>query len=486
MEERGIGMFYICFSIVLLLGLLSLYVIKDKEVLLKNIIKVVTILFMVFMFINILLPDSFVYSMSEIELLVSDNNYFEAIIRWFRFVSFLVIPITIFYNKKFFVKVAIYFVLPVALINLVCFFMYLPDITTENLRGIANIRFLGDGFRSFISNELFRSSFFGLISFLELIILSYILYKNYRRLRFYSIKNVLIFILGLLGLILVCVPIYIPQYLIGYTNIIFESYTLIHLIWIVVLILEFIILTIIFKKQSLENRYILVLVMSLALLLQYNMMFAAINELTFERMPLQLCNIGSYLILITLLTKSKKLFSFTLIVNVVGALIALSIMDVDGEGIGYLWNMHFILEHSSVVIIPLLCLSLGIFPKVKHKDLMYVLVGFTIYFVVVLSLGTEVNSIYAKEGNDFFKANYFFMFDQEKAAKLVPALGKLFDFKLEIGNYTYYPVIQTAVYFVFSTLCVGVFYLIYGISNIKRKEEFEEVSQAAAANPEYQ
>lgn len=466
-------MFYICFSVILLLCLLILYVIKDKEVLLKNIIKVLTILFMVFMFINILLPDSFVYSLSEEEL--GGNNYFEAIIRWFRFVSFLVIPIAIFYNKKYFVRLSIYFVLPIALINLVIFFMYLPDITTTSLRGIANIRFFGEGFRSFISNVSFRSGFFALISLLELIILSYILYKNYRRLKFRSIKEIGLFILGLFSLILVCIPIYIPQYLFGYTNIIFDSYTLIHLIWIVVLILEFIVLTIVFKNQSSVNKYILVLIMSLALLLQYNMMFASINELTFERMPLQLCNIGSYLILITLLTKSKKLFSFTLIVNVVGALIALSVMDVDGKGLGYLWNMHFILEHSSVIIIPLLCLSLEIFPKVKHKDLLYVLVGFTIYFVVVLSLGTEVNSIYAKDGNDFFKANYLFMFDQEKAAKLVPSLGKLFDFKLNIGDYTYYPVIQTAVYFIFSSLCVGVFYLIYGISNIK-KEEIAEVN----------
>ena len=66
------------------------------------------------------------------------------------------------------------------------------------------------------------------------------------------------------------------------------------------------------------------------------------------------------------------------------------------------------------------------------------------------------------------------MFDKEKASSIVPALGKLFDTTIEVGNYTYYPVIQSAVFFTFNALCIGVFYLLYGLSNIKRKEIFIE------------
>lgn len=461
-------MFYLAFSILFLICLGLLFLLRKKEALSDKVIKIITIIFMSFMFLNVFLPDSFVVSLSREELEVN-NNIFEAIVRWLRYVGFLVIPIAVFKKKNLFVKIAIYFVLPMAILNLVLYFMYLPDITTQALRGVANIRFLNEEFRSFISNEMFRSLVFGVISLLEIIILIYIGYKNINKLKFEGIKDIVNFIFILLGLIVISLPIYIPQYLIGYTNIIFDRYSFAHLGWLVSLLVTFILLHVIFKDKPYDDKFTLAFVMSLGLLLQYNQMFAAINELTFQRMPFQLCNIGSYLILITLLTKNEKLFSFTLVVNVVGALIALGFMDVDGEGIGYLWNMHFILEHSGVMLIPLLCLSLKVFPALKKNDLWFVLLGFTIYFLVVLSLGTEVNSIYKATGNDFFKANYLFMFDGEKAYDFSKALGALFKTEIRIGSYTYYPVIQTAVFFIFNVLCVGIFYLLYGLTHIKKE-----------------
>lgn len=462
-------MFYFIFISVYLLFILVLYLIRKKDKLISNIIKVMSIVFMVLTFINLFLPDSFVYSLSEEELV--GNNYFETFIRWFRFVSFLVIPICVFFDKKIFNKIAIYFCLPIAIINIIIFFTYLPDFTTNNIRGFANIRFFSDSFRLFLTSESFRGIFFGILSLLELVILSYVLYKNVKITKFKRFKEVLEFVGTLIGIILVIIPIYVPQYLFGYTDIIFESYSISHLIWVLILIGIFILLNKIFKNKSIEDKYILVLIMSLSLLIQYNQMFGAINELTFKKMPFQLCNIGSYLIIITLLTKNKKLFIFTLIANVVGALLAISVMDVDGKGIGYLWNMHFIFEHSGVVLIPLLCLSLGLFPKLKKNDIKYVLIGFMIYFIFVLGLGTYLNSIFNKTGNDFYEANYFFMFDKEVASDLLPFVGKLFETEIVIGKFTYYPVIQSTVLFIFLSLCFGIFYLLYWLNNIKKDQE---------------
>ena len=112
-------MFYLGFIGVLSFVLLILIFIR-KSVILDKLIKIFSMLFMFLMFINVLLPDGFVVSLSELEL-IGHNNYFESIIRWFRFVSFLVIPIAIFYNKKTFNKIAIYFCLPIAIINVVIF-----------------------------------------------------------------------------------------------------------------------------------------------------------------------------------------------------------------------------------------------------------------------------------------------------------------------------------------------------------------------------
>lgn len=462
-------MFYFLFIGVFLLVLGLLFLIRKKNVLLERIIKVITICFIVLMFINILLPDGFTVSLSVEELV--GNNYFEAIIRWFRYVSFLVIPICVFFDKTLFKRIAIYFCLPIAIINLVIYFMYLPDITNTTIRGIANIRFFSDSFKLFISNEMFRSIFFGLISLLELVILSYMLYKEYKYIKFNNIKEFIVFIMSLIGLILVIIPIYIPQYLIGYTDIIFTTYSLSHFLWIISLVVIYILLYFIFRKASYENKYILLLILSMSLFIQYNQMFSAINELTFKRMPLQLCNIGSYLILITLLTKSRRLYVFTLVVNVVGALIAISILGVDGLGIGYLWNMHYILEHSGVILIPLLCLSLKMFPKIEKTDIVYVLLGFTIYFILVLSIGVNLNYIYEITGNDFFSVNYLFMFDKDVAINMISISEKLFELKINIGIYTFYPLIQSTVYFTFISLCFGMFYLLYWLEDLKRGGE---------------
>ena len=70
-------------------------------------------------------------------------------------------------------------------------------------------------------------------------------------------------------------------------------------------------------------------------------MFGAIS-MSIKRLPFQLCNIGAYLILLSLITENKRIFNFTLIVNVIGVLFALFLPDLDGEGLFYLYNMHFI------------------------------------------------------------------------------------------------------------------------------------------------
>ena len=91
-------MFYILFCSLLFIIVLPLYLMRRKSVLLSRTIKVLTVVFMIMMFLNIFLPDGFVISISQ-ETLASNNHFFEALIRWFRFVGFLVIPIAIFKDK---------------------------------------------------------------------------------------------------------------------------------------------------------------------------------------------------------------------------------------------------------------------------------------------------------------------------------------------------------------------------------------------------
>ena len=87
-----------------------------------------------------------------------------------------------------------------------------------------------------------------------------------------------------------------------------------------------------------------------------------------------------------------------------------------------------------------------------------------------MGLGTYLNGIYTNTGNDFFEVNYLFMFDREVAADAIGFADKLFDLKIIIGKYTYYPMIQSVVFFTFLSLCFGVFYLLYFLTNLKYKK----------------
>ena len=189
-------------------------------------------------------------------------------------------------------------------------------------------------------------------------------------------------------------------------------------------------------------------------------MFSAIS-INIERLPLQLCNIGAYLILVSLIFKNQKLFNFSIIVNLTGAIFALAAPDLEGKGLFYLWNMHFIFEHTNIIIIPILALCFKLFKKLDKYALRDCIVGFSCYFLLVLILGTLFNAIALKTGNNFYKANYLFMFDKVKAEKVIKGIGTIFDIKFNIGEFiVFYPVVQLLIFIVFATSCVLVYFLI--------------------------
>ena len=169
-------------------------------------------------------------------------------------------------------------------------------------------------------------------------------------------------------------------------------------------------------------------------------------------MPLQLCNLASYIILYSLISKNRTAFLFNLLVNVAGAILAVIILDADNTNLISKGNIHYIVEHNNVVVIPLLCLMLGIFEPLKKGEFKVFVKSFTIYFVIIYILGTAFNSIYTATGNDYFKCNYLFMFDAVKAKKLIPFTSYLFDLDITIGSVSLYPLVQIPIYLVFTGL----------------------------------
>lgn len=169
------------------------------------------------------------------------------------------------------------------------------------------------------------------------------------------------------------------------------------------IICKIIILWSIFKNKSEESKYILCLSLAISLLFQYNSMFSL--TIYIKRLPLQLCNLASYIMLIALIFKNKVLFNFNFLVNVVGAVISLLFPDVNGCNILEIWNLHFIYEHTNVIVVPVLSLLFGLFGKIDLKSYRDAIVGFTIYFVFILILGTLFNHLAVVLDKSNFKAN---------------------------------------------------------------------------------
>ena len=439
--------------------------------------RILAVIYCGLVFVNIFFPDGFVISLSEEEALGSGLRL-HALLRWFGCVAFVALPLAAFTKKAVFRRIALFFCLPVAIISVITYADFVVGFLSETGRGISTIRGVSDGVKLFFRNETFRVAWSGLMWLIAIIIpIGLSLSDGFAALRREEGNSVLrivsTYFLVLVGLLILLIPIYVPQYLIGYTTLIFNGFDIVQLVWLILIAVIIAGLYLIFRKRSQEDKYLLCVAMALGLLLQYNSFFGAIGSITFLRLPFQLCNIGSYLVLAALLTRNKALFDFTYIVNVAGAFIAMAVPDVDGEGIGYLWNVHFIVEHTWVLVTPVLALALGVFPRLKREALKHFLIGFTAYFGFVLIVGTLLNGVAAATGDDFFNVNYLFMFDAEPAEELL-GVGELFDIgSFSIGSFTLRPVIQSIVFCVLNAVCLlffGGVQLYYSIADRVRRK----------------
>ena len=428
----------------------------------EKILKTLVVVFMTLTFINVLLPDEFVIGILKLPYRA---NVFEMLIRWFNFVAFITLPIAVFFKRDTFKKISVYFCLPIVLMFTILFPSIIKGYISELGTGIVDMRILPEFVASIMRNGIFRSIiFFGMVlSEIACIILMIIDDREFLK---FNKNNVKSFLTLLPILILVIIPIYAPETLFNtHTDLIFLGFSWMHILWIIGLVLEAVILCLIFRKRSEEDRYILVLILSLCLFIQYNQLFSSLDELTIERLPLMLCNVAAIVTVISIAFKNKGIYLFNLLINVVGAIIALIVLDVETPngimGILSKDNMHYIFEHHNIILIPILCLVLRIFPPLEKKDYKTFVLYFTIYFTVAFVMGTIFTSL-GKMYNEqeYYYCNYMYLFDKETAAALIPFTAGLFDIKFSIGYATFYPIVQPAIYLLFIGLGTGMFFLI--------------------------
>ena len=400
------------------------------------------------------------------------------IIRWFNYVSFIVLPVAVYFNKKTFKKISVYFCLPVAILFVCLFKQILPYLTSETGTGICDIRYFPDIVPAIMKNTLLRSVLFFLTATAQISTILLVFSRDISVLKFKK-GDFFPFLFITLLCIISIIPVYSLEGIFNtYSDMIFSFMSPLHIAWLVGIVAEIIILTLIFRKRPMEDRYILVLILSLSLLLQFNQLFSSLGELTCKRMPFQLCNIAAYLIFISIALKNRNLFLFNILINVAGGLIAVIVMDVENNGILNKANIHYIVENNNVIVVPLLALILRVFDPITIKDFKNFVLYFTGYYVIIFVLGTTFNAIYKATGSNYFYCNYLFMFDQETAARLIAFAGALFDFKLCIGPVTLYPVIQPIIYIVFFIIGTLMFFLLKAAVREKKPVPLKEEPSA--------
>ena len=476
-------MFYILFFIAAALGVFLMYfskLYKANTPTIEKMEKTAVIIWMCLYFLNLFLPDGLILrSYDNISYYTSGQDIPIVLLRWCNDLAFLVLPIAVFFKKKIFIKITGYFLFFACLLNVGAYFINIEFFTSPLGAGIAEIRFLSDAAKQFLRNEIFRSIWFGIVCFLELMIIVFIMMRHFDVLKQKPNKKDVFTGLGIfLMLFLSIIPIYAPQYLFGGYSLLgannfdnFEMGTPFHIIWIVAVIIEGILLTKLFKNKSYQDRYILVLVLALSLVMQYNQMFTCIGEITAHRMPFQLCNMAGFFILLMLLTKSERIYHFALVINTVGAIIAMVMCDTTPYGVAYVMNVHYILEHTVVILAPILCATLGLFPKLKNKHVLDFIVGFTIYFGFIHVIGSIFTGIKELGGPnaDYWNCNYLFMFNKAETSKIVGFVAPLFDIKFKLFDFYTFSLVQLLVYVVFLAICVGMFFLIRALPTMTAK-----------------
>ena len=137
-------MFYLLLCLAYILVIVLFYFLK-KFNLFSNIekaIKIITIIYMFLAFLNLFLPDGIsIRAYPDQSLYENGNNLYFVIIRWLNDISLLLIPISIFYNKKYFKRIIVFGLPIIIILNILAYNTYMNFYISPLGEGIKNIRF---------------------------------------------------------------------------------------------------------------------------------------------------------------------------------------------------------------------------------------------------------------------------------------------------------------------------------------------------------
>ncbi len=174
-------------------------------------------------------------------------------------------------------------------------------------------------------------------------------------------------------------------------------------------------------------------------------------------LPLHLCNTAMYITPLCLTFKWKKLFYFTYFINVLGAFLAMVIPNYSNTtSIVSISIWLFYMNHYQAFYMPLLVVGLGIFRRPRIKEFKYSMVGFAVYFVLMLIINAWFTNYNA--GVDYFFINSNFIADKlgqwaERTRDIV------WSFNIGESVFTFYPLYQFLFFLVYVLLAFALWFI---------------------------
>ncbi len=303
-------------------------------------------------------------------------------------------------------------------------------------------------------------------------------------------------VLSFAGMIMCTMPNYVPQIFLNPYDYLYKvvDLNLYHRLYVYPAAIIPIALYLLLRNKSDETRRFSLIYYSLAALFLFTLTHKFEDFTRVSGLPFHLCNTALYITPICLIFKEKKVFYFTYFINVLGAFFAMVMPNYNTEGIisGSVLvhnTIYFYRPHWQAFFMPLLVVGLGIFPRPRIKEFRYSLIGFAVYYILMLVLNGWFTNY--DSGIDYFFINSDFV--AGKLGTWAENLRKVvWSFKINDLNFTYYPIYQSLYFIVYVLLSLAMWFIyelayetIYGWKNIaekNRKIKVDELALSVALN----
>lgn len=456
----------IFWSYFIILGLvfgliLSYYLFKKYKKNTTVFLQVLTIILAVVFFLRFMWQSDSIADCFGLISNFTDNKIFNLvalIINWLIFGAGLIIVLYPFFaikNKDVLVR---FFAFPVYFIGVACFY-----IVAMGILG-------GSAFEYFSIRLVFMCVEFGLA-----LAICYMIFENNNYFKIDKSSAKMLWCLPFI--ILATMPPYMLKGLFGYVNYggSLKNFNLMHRVILYIGFILPVFLYFVLKNKDEEFKRVALLFISLGTLMSFSNNYKFPDFVDITHWPFHLCNTAMYIVALCLIFKWNKLFYFTYFINVLGALLAMFIPNYSANSNLFSSGLVlFYINHYIAFFMPILMVALGVYARPKLKEFIYSMVGFAIYFALVLIL----NAWFSNYGS----VDYFFVNSDFIAEKLGDWAENLRNYKWQFYiknlSFTFYPVYQLLFFLVYVALGAGVWFVYEGaytfvdtLKDINRRKE---------------